>query len=431
MKFLKLKEKLIPIICLLILITPVWISAGADFFKDLETIFEISGNLENAGSFSRQLALEKSKDIKGVYLTGFTGSSNSKGAENLRRNIKTLLETTELNGVVIDVKEVEGTYFSATLEKFVKELEEDGFWTIARVAGFRDSFALKEHPDWYIKNEDGSLWEDGSGYYWLDPACSEVSEYLLEVSKKAADSGFDEIQFDYVRYPADSDLTENNFPCTREERTKAINSVYLALSGGLRSYKTDIVLSIDVFGMTSLYIETPNLGQTLKDIAGKFDYVSPMVYPSHYFQGFSVKADPKRGLPYLFFPYEDEDPNKVSSNHPYEIVSRSLFPASDYLSSLKEEDSGPKIKEYDHFSFEMIRDYWDQYLEFLNSSFDVDTQIRPWLQHFDLKADREKGVFYGPDKIRLQIEAAQDSGSKGWLLWNPTNVYYEEALNQP
>ena len=132
-----------------------------------------------------------------------------------------------------------------------------------------------------------------------------------------------------------------------------------------------------------------------------------MIYPSHFFGGFSIGKDLERNLPAVYFPYEDEDISKVVSNNPYDVIYRSLLSGSDYISLFySQKDSQPQCLGSDN--------------SFLFCS---QAQIRPWLQDFDLKVDSDRGIFYDSQKVMDQIKASKDAGASGWLLWNPSNVY--------
>ncbi len=422
------KNFLAPLLILLIFLFPQEAFAK-NFWDETKDFFNLINEINNKDFQKRQKALEKSSDIKGIYLTQYTGGSSSSWAKNKRKEIKELLRETELNGVVIDVKEVRGQTFTDSLKEFIDELHKDGFWVIARIVVCRDSSMINIRPEWYLKNYSGSLWQDKAGYFWLDPACPEVQNYILEVSQKAIDFGFDEIQFDYLRFPDRGELKDIIFPCYNREREKreAINNFYLVLSNNLRDYKKDIILSIDLFGLVAQYLNISGTGQNLSDTLGKFDYISFMLYPSHFFDGFAVQKDLKRSLPALYFPYKDENIKRVVSEHPYEVVSRTLFNVSDYISSQNAEEKDFKYSEGFPL-FSLLNHFFSQYNFFLEDLNKIKTKIRPWLQDFDLKVDSKRGIYYDAKKVRDQIKAAEDTNSSGWLLWNPWNVYTEEAL---
>ena len=334
---------------------------------------------EKAKSALRDQALEKSSMVKGTYV----------GAARNFNSFTNLLGETELNSLVIDIKESYGSNLSSSLKNSILEFHRKDIWAIARVVVFRDSSLIKEKQNWYLASSS-ALWQDKAGQYWLDPQNEEVQNYIIEFSKKAIDYGFDELQFDYIRYPDDYALVSG------PEKIKAIGDFFAKLSESLRSYKPSIILSVDLFGYVATQFNSYEIGQRLIDAGKYFDYLSFMLYPSHFYGGFSAPEDFKRQIPAVYFPYKDD--NTTSTNHlvsgnPYKVVLRSIFSAADYL------------------------DFYG-----------LGAKSRPWLQDFDLKADTARGIFYDAEKVRSEISAAEDAGSSGWLLWNPSHIYTKEAL---
>lgn len=348
------------------------------------------------------LAREKSSQIKGLYMTSNIASSRGSSAVVIRQEIENILDKEKLNGLVIDVKEAQGIVLPETLKKLIEEFHQKDVWLIARIVAFRDSSLIEDKPEWYLRKKSTStekltedLWMDSGEEYWLDPASEEVQDYIIEFSKEVIDFGFDELQFDYLRFPSDGDLQNIVYPTYQgdKEKYEIIQSFLMKISEELRLYNPSIILSVDFFGNVAVQYQAPDIGQRLEDIADLLDYVSFMLYPSHYYDGFEVGIDKKRGLPALYLPYDTQDSNLVVSNYPYEVVSRSVFSALDYLSLL-----------------------------------DSRTKIRPWLQDFDLRADMDRGIYYDAEKVKAQIRAAEDSGAAGWLIWSSNNIYTEEAF---
>ena len=340
-------------------------------------------------------ALEKSSNVKGVYT----------GAVRNFSNFETLLDETELNGLVIDIKETYGRNLSASLKNSISELHKKDIWTIARIVVFRDSSLVQEKPEWYLSfasttdtlsTSSGQaatttvVWQDNAKQYWLDPKNKDVQNYIIEFSKKAIDYGFDELQFDYIRYPDDYNYVPG------PEKVKTIGDFFSSISLALREYKPSIILSVDLFGYVAAQFNSYDIGQRLIDAGRYFDYISFMLYPSHFYGGFIAPEDSKRQLPAVYFPYKDANTTTTSHlapDNPYDVVFRSVLSSVDYLDFYR-----------------------------------LKAKIRPWLQDFDLKADISRGIFYDAEKVRLEISAAEDSGSSGWLLWNSSYAYTEEAL---
>lgn len=315
--------------------------------------------------------------IKAIYVTAYSASDSARFKE-----LVDLVDRTELNAIVIDIKDYTGRVFVRTLatgskeigsfkpmikdlENIVKKLKEKNIYTIARIAVFQDPYLAEKIPNWAAKDSSGNIWHDYKGLSWVDTSKVEVWRYNLEIAEAAAQMGFDEVNFDYIRFPSDGRIKEIEFGFESKGITKndVMESFFEFIHRGLR-YKT-VKTSVDLFGMTLWRDDGLGIGQRLQNADGKFDYIYPMVYPSHYpdnFEGYSNPAE-----------------------YPYEIVYNSL-------------DKGKR---------------------FLSGGV---TKIMPWIQDFDLGAD------YDARKVRLQIQAAYDAGSEGWLLWNASNRYTSDAL---
>ncbi len=315
-----------------------------------------------------EVAFERASRVKGIYA----------GAGYNQAYFKNLLGETELNGIVIDVKESYGINLPYSLKNFIQELHQKDVWAIARIVVFRDSSLAEEKPEWYLgiststqATSSDSLWRDNARQYWLDPQNEEVQDYIIEFSKKVIDFGFDELQFDYIRYPDDYS--------SPVEKCKVIGGFFSKISESLKNYQPTIILSVDLFGYVATQFNSDLIGQRLIDAGKHFDYLSFMLYPSHFYGGFWTKE-----VQYSY-------PEAVE--HPYDVVYYSVLTAQNYL-----------------------------------SYFDNKAEIRPWLQDFNLGVDSARGVVYDAEKIRAQIDAAENATSSGWLLWNSSNIYTEEAL---
>lgn len=317
-------------------------------------------------------------EVRGIYWTIATAGSE-RGDELL-----SYMEKHGLNTAVIDLKLDNGALgfepvnpelkpYAAEkpsvkdLPTRLKQLNDAGIYRIARIAVMRDSVFTKIHPDQAMQTASGSVWRDKTGAGWVDPASPLVADYALSLAREAYDAGFDEIQFDYVRFASDGALNAIRYSQYDETRTKhEVMKDFFDKMSALRD--EGIPLSFDVFGMTFWSTSDFGIGQRLEDVFPEADYVSPMVYPSHYPNGFEGFSNP--------------------ALYPYEIVKRSLDKGAELLSTdhfIDEEGSRPKF--------------------------------RPWLQDFDI------GAVYTSARIQAQIQAARDAGASGWLLWNARNVY--------
>ncbi len=318
---------------------------------------------------------------KALYLSSF-GATNGK----ISKNAKQLIRTTELNALVIDIKMDRGQIAYKTsnsvannigaqkiilfknLKQHVADLKKEGIYTIARIVCFKDTPFVTAYPQWGVKNNDGTLFKDGEGLYWIDPSQKGSWDYIVTIAKESAEAGFDEIQFDYVRFPDRKGL-KFSVKNTQSERVKAISGFLKYARTRLTPY--NVFISSDVFGYVCWNEGDLSIGQRIDAMAPYVDYISPMLYPS----GFQA------GIP----GYR----NPVNAN--YEIVKLSLDKA------LKKSGGSP-------------------------------LSYRPWLQAFrDYAFD---GRNYGDKEIREQIRASKDFGSSGWMLWNPRNAYSSVGLSK-
>ncbi len=316
---------------------------------------------------------------KALYLSSF-GATSSK----IMGNAKQILKTTEVNAFVIDMKMDRGQIAFKTanpianrigaqdivlfkdVKQFVANLHKEGIYVIARIVSFKDTPYVTAHPEMGVRTSDGSLFKDKEGLYWIDASRKESYNYIISIAEEAAAAGFDEIQFDYVRFP-DRKGVKFSVENTQAERVKAISGFLEEARTRLTPY--NVFISADIFGYVSWHNADIEIGQRVDALSPYVDYLSPMLYPS----GFNA------GIPGY--------PDPVKAN--YEVVKLSLDKAL--------EKSGTSPLAY-----------------------------RPWLQAFkDYAFDRR---VYGAKEIREQIAASEAFGSCGWLLWNPRNVYTTAGL---
>ena len=305
------------------------------------------------------------------------------GSKALRGPAMKLIEETELNALVIDVKGDRGMipYRSSVplaaevggqkiitvrdAEGLMASFKEKGVYTIARIVVFKDNLLAGARPDLAVKTPSGEPWRDRESLAWVDPFRKEVWDYNIQIAVEAAKLGFDEIQFDYVRFP-DSHSPRFSQPNTEEARVKAITGFLQEARSKLAPY--NVFTAADIFGYVCWNLNDTDIGQKLDPMASAVDYLSPMLYPS----GFQF------GIPGFRNPVQN----------PYEIV---------YL-SLKKAQERTKISPL---------------------------RFRPWLQAFkDYAFDRRQ---FNGKELRDQISASEKFGSQGWMLWNPVNQYTAAA----
>ena len=306
------------------------------------------------------------------------------GDRRLRQSALDLIGKTELNAVVIDVKGDRGiiSYKSAIplaaevgaqkiitikhIRRLLCELHQEGIYTIARIVVFKDNPLALARPDLAIRTRDGAIWRDREGLAWTDPFNTQVWDYNIDIAVEAAKDGFDEIQFDYVRFPDAKGLVFSQ-PNTEKNRVAAISGFLAEARKRLIPY--NVFLAANIFGYVVWNRNDTGIGQNLEEIARDVDYISPMLYPSGFQYGIPGYPNPVR--------------------HPRQVVYLSLRRA--------EERTGlPPVR------------------------------FRPWLQAFRDYAFG--GQPFGGEEIGAQIDAAQTFGADGWMLWNPRNVYTTVGL---
>lgn len=326
------------------------------------------------------------KELKAVYISAWTAGSSVP-----RDRIISLIESTELNAIVIDIKdstgyisfEVSDPYLKGfgTTQKRIRDivsltkmLHDKNIYIIGRVSVFQDSVMTKKYPEWsMIRKSDGLVWTDRKGMSFMDPANPNVLKYTTAIAKEAYALGFDEINFDYIRYPSDGNIKDINYQLKEgETRRDHMREFFVNLNKEVKS-TDNIITSADLFGLTTTEKTDMGIGQVIEDAIPNFDYIAPMVYPSHFGSGFN-------GF-------------KIPAEKPYEVINITMKSAIARSVAM---------------------------------GFTAD-KIRPWLQDFSIK-DNGHYVKYTPELVRAQIKGANDAGINSWMLWDPSNKYTASAL---
>lgn len=320
--------------------------------------------------------------VKAIYANGYTMADPAE----VERLVK-LIDETELNALVVDIKQ-DTVYYDSQVKFFrdaetvqplydvdevLKLLKDRNIYAIARMVVFQDPLVAYARPDLAVRDEvTGDLWRNYDGVGWVNAFYEELWQANIDLAVEAASFGFDEIQYDYVRFPSDGDLTVADFgrEYTAEARQAAITG-FLTQSRDTLKPK-GIKLGADIFGYTAFVDDEQGIGQRFTDIVPLVDYVCMMIYPSHFSEG-NIKSAP--GSP---------------NDYPYETILESLEIAEAKV-------PGSALK------------------------------FRPWLQDFSMPLEGYRD--YGPAEVRAQIDAAEDFGASGWMLWNPSNEYQVDALN--
>jgi len=261
------------------------------------------------------------------------------------------------------------------IREFIARLHEKGIYVMGRISVFQDPYYVSKYPEFAVRREsDDGIWEDYKGISWLDAGSKEVWDYTVAIAKESYNTGFDELNFDYIRFPSDGNMYDIKYPFSEEKvmadpnygKAEVMRSFFKYLHEEMKD--TDAVLSADMFGMVTTNPDDLNIGQVLEYAEPYFDYIAPMTYPSHYPKGFN-------GYP---------NPNKEV----YGVIKYSM----------------------------------DQAVRRMNEASTTPLKIRPWLQDFDY------GGNYDIAEVRAQIQAVYDSGLTSWMLWDPSNRYTVDAL---
>lgn len=320
--------------------------------------------------------------VKGVYST-----ANSAGGAKLQTLLK-LLDDTELNSLVIDVKDDFGniTFHSTNsslqelgtfkpiipdMSKLMETLKQHEVYPIARIVVFKDTLLAKKKPELSFQNPNGTLWNNGKAYNpdsFVNPYKKEVWDYNIEVAKEAALQGFKEIQFDYVRFPEgfENKADKLKYFKTDELRTQIIADFVKYAREQLNPL--GVRVSVDIFGYAASVPAAEGIGQDFAAISKNVDIICPMIYPSHYSTGWYG--------------------SKVPDAQPYTTISGAIV------------DTKKKIEPLQ----------------------DLKPLIRPWIQ--DFTATWVPGhIPYRKKQIEDQIQALKDNGIHEFLLWNAANTY--------
>ncbi|MBD5452933.1 MAG: putative glycoside hydrolase [Lachnospiraceae bacterium] len=301
-----------------------------------------------------------------------------------------LVEETELNTMVIDIKNDEGavTYkmqsdmvleiesgvrYIRDIDALVEKLHEKDIYLIARIVAFKDPYLAEKKPELSLKTKSGEVFRDKNKEAWVNPYKKEVWDYLMEIGTQAAEAGFDEIQFDYIRFSTDVNADDIDYGEEAETKTKEEAITEFTEYAYETLHPLGVVVSADVFG-TIIDNESDReiVGQNYRDMAAHLDYICPMVYPSHYSNGV----------------YNIEVPDKA----PYDTVYQAMNISKEKL----ETD-------------EQIAD------------------VRVWIQDFTASWLKDY-ISYGAEEVRAQIQAVYDAGYEEWILWNAKMNYTKEAL---
>ena len=444
-----------------------------------------TGSVEDAATVKE---LNRVK-VKGIYVSG--PMAGTAGMDNLIA----LVDRTELNALVIDVKNDDG-YLTCELDvplaeqigsekHYIKDLpalvqtcKEKNIYLIARVVAFKDPILAEKMPEWSLHNSDGSIFRDKSGLAWVNPYRKEVWEYLASVGEAAIKAGFDEVQYDYVRFSTDSRMKQVDFGDSTKGRTKTEAISGFTLYASERIHAAGGRISADVYGVVIDSEEDQQIvGQNYVEMSRSLDAISPMIYPSHYgpynyqipvpdaqpydtvlaaMQASKMVLaglDPKTGKKPVSADVSGNDAvdaaivggEAVSGNNAADAAADSQSTsgttavsgndaaqdaedaqAADGAQATADAQAAKGAQAAEDAAAKTFALSKEEIAQ-LNPTTGVQATVRPWLQ--DFTATWVKGhISYGPEEIRAQIQAVYDAGYEEWILWNAANRYTEGGL---
>lgn len=435
-----------------------------------------TGSVEDAATVKE---LNRVK-VKGIYVSG--PMAGMAGMDNLIA----LVDRTELNALVIDVKNDDG-YLTCELDvplaeqigsekHYIKDLpalvqtcKEKNIYLIARVVAFKDPILAEKMPEWSLHNSDGSIFRDKSGLAWVNPYRKEVWEYLASVGEAAIKAGFDEVQYDYVRFSTDSRMKQVDFGDSTKGRTKTEAISGFTLYASERIHAAGGRISADVYGVVIDSEEDQQIvGQNYVEMSRSLDAISPMIYPSHYgpynyqipvpdaqpydtvlaaMQASKMVLaglDPKTGKKPVSADVSGNDAvdaaivggEAVSGNNAADTAADSqstsgttAVSGNDAVQNAENAQAAKDAKDAQAAKDAAAKTpaLSKEEIAQLDPTTGVQATVRPWLQ--DFTATWVKGhISYGPEEIRAQIQAVYDAGYEEWILWNAANRYTEGGL---
>lgn len=331
--------------------------------------------------------------VKGIYISAYVA-----GTPDMVDQLLSEIDRTEANALVIDLKDDFGRVacgmdsplvqqigsaaaYIEDMKGLMEKLKAHGIYVIARIPAFRDAWLGDVRPDWCVKNGDGTVFRDRDGNSWVNPYKQEAWEYLVEIGIQAGRMGFDEVQFDYVRFCTERGMKDAVFEETDVQGRSRTDIICAFMEYAYQRLKSEgLFVSADVFGaIINSDVNANSVGQIYGELAKHVDYISPMIYPSHYGDG----------------NYGIDHPDM----QPYDTIRAAL------------EDSRKE-------------------LYFAGRDGGHVATVRPWLQDFTATW-LANHISYGPKEVRAQIQAVYDAGYDEWLLWDASCRYSWEGLLTP
>lgn len=320
------------------------------------------------------------ESVRALYMSSWVASTPS-----MRDKIIKLVDETTINAVVIDIKDATGRVsflvddpviantgspknLIKNIDELIQTLHDKNIYVIGRISVFQDPYLTQQKPEWAIKSKSThTVWKDKKGLSFLDPTEPEVWNYIVHLAKYSYNQGFDEINFDYIRFPSDGNISDISYPVAAGSKSDALEKFFAHLNTELK--KDNIPMSADLFGLTTEAVDDMGIGQILEKALPHFDYIAPMIYPSHYPKGYQGFQNP--------------------AAKPYEVVTLAMKKGIERARVL---GMGPE-------------------------------KFRPWIQDFDM------GATYSASMIKDQIRALEEQGITSYMVWDPANTYTVAAYD--
>jgi len=403
-------------------LTSVLIILGLVFFIKPSKSIGTTSSMANASSTvnakvatkPQTVHVKTPKAVKAIYMSSWVGST-----KDWRQKLVDFINTSEVNALVIDVKDYSGYVSFITgdpeiaklgleenrikdMKAFIELLHSHNIYVIGRVTVFQDPVYSQKFPSQAVQTQSGKVWKDKHDLSYVDPSSKPFWNYIVRIARACESIGFDEINFDYIRFPTDGNMADMKFPLSgplmAQMKPKPIllgkdsvtlqgrvtgnargvsanlslkgqimDKFYTHLHNELGSGKLGVPISADLFGLVTYNRDDLNIGQVLEVAAKSFDYIAPMVYPSHYPRGFKNYSNP--------------------ADHPYEIIDYAMKTGAERLESMGYSRN----------------------------------KLRPWIQDFNL------GAKYDAAKVKAQMKAVYDNKLNSWMVWDPRNKYTRDA----
>ena len=371
--------------------------------------------------------------VKAIYMTACVA-----GTPSFRQRLTQLVQETEINSVVIDVKDFSGTISfppesdawkpawqaascgTADMKALIQMLHDNEIFVIARVTVFQDPFYAPLRPDLAVQRTDGSVWRDHKGLSFIDVGAQEYWDHIIELVQESYNIGFDEINFDYVRYPSDGPMKDIAFPKSNagphgSDKQANLEAFFAyvhekvgdeSLFAKYRHENTGRTTSTpwtsaDLFGMTTTNYDDLSIGQVQDRAAPYFDFIAPMVYPSHYPNSFLGLGNP--------------------NDHPYKVVNYAMQAGVDRMRASTTPMEGFLHEPIYTTNASGTKTFTGLYKKPVYGP----DKFRTWIQDFDYGGD------YDAADVRAQIQASYDTGVMDFMIWAPSNIYTKAALKGP